>query len=160
MLRDLASAKTQAQAVTPLGAATVLADGQKRPRLLVVHHGDPRLEALGQAVGELGYPVAAVAEWNEAISALLGVPAPDVLVTAPNPAAPLRDLAFPRECLARWPTLRALYVSFSPRLTPEALTGRERALAAPFNADQLSAALAALCPTADASAHPQAATQS
>jgi CheY-like chemotaxis protein len=145
MLRDLVTVGMPAQdgAVVVVAAPKPL---RERPRLLVVHNGDRRVAALESVLGEIGYRATVVAGPEEAIAAIARGPMPDVLIVPRNPAGPRRGLAFPRECLSRWPSLRALYIMFIPRPVPDALVGRERVLAAPFNADQLAAALAALWP--------------
>ncbi len=109
-----------------------------------MHQGDPRLAALEQALGELGYGCTVVGTPEEAAATILHGPIPDVLLTACSPYSARRGLAFPRECLASWPALRALYFCFIPQRLPEMLEGRERVLAAPFNASELAAALDAL----------------
>ena len=123
-----------------------------RPRLLVVHHGDPRVAALEPVLADLGYRAAVVPGADDALGAIVRGPMPDVLIVPRNPSGPRRGLGFPRECLGRWPALRALYIMFLPRPTPDNLIGRERVLEAPFNADQLAAALASLWPSDEPSA--------
>ena len=149
MLRDLVTVENQAQGGASLGAAAAAAR-RDRPRLLIVHHGDPRLAALELVLGEFGYGAALVGTAEEAIAAIVRGPQPDVLLTARTTSSARRGFAFARECLARWPALRALYISFIPRPTPDVLAGRERVLAAPFNAEQLAAALTILWPADDA----------
>jgi CheY-like chemotaxis protein len=144
MLRDLVSSNRRAQEGShPESAARALAH-RERPRLLVMHQGDPRLAALEQVLGELGYRCTVVGTPEEVVATIQRGPAPDVLLTACSPYSARRGLAFPRECLARWPALRALYFCFIPQRLPEMLEGRERVLAAPFNASELTAALDAL----------------
>lgn len=143
MLRDLATVGTLAQGGALAPAPKPL---RERPRLLVVHHGDRRVAALEPVLGDLGYRAIVVASGEDAIAAILRGPMPDVLITARDPSGPRRGLAFPRECLARFPALRALYIMFLPRPVPDTLVGRERVLAAPFNADQLAGALNSLWP--------------
>ena len=123
-----------------------------RPRLLVVHHGDRRVAALEPVLADLGYRAAVVPGADDALGAIARGPMPDVLIVPRNPSGPRRGLGFPRECLGRWPALRALYIMFLPRPTPDTLIGRERVLAAPFNAPQLAAALASLWPGDDLAA--------
>ena len=146
MLRDLATAESPAQGAAPLGAGATLTVRRDRPRLLIVHHGDTRLAALEQVLGDLGYGAVVVATAEEAIAAIARGPQPDVLVTTRTTGSARRGVGFARECLARWPALRALYIRFIPSPVPDVLAGRERILAAPFNAEQIAAALAALWP--------------
>jgi CheY-like chemotaxis protein len=154
MLRDLGSSNRRAQGTPDLGAPLaggMLAGAARRcrPRLLIVHHGDLRLAALEAVLGDLGYGATVAAGPDEALAAIARDPVPDVLLTAPTPGGPRRGIAFARDCLARVPGLRALYISFVPRPAPELSGARESVLAAPFNADQFAAALAALWPADD-----------
>jgi len=114
------------------------------PILLIVHFGDPRLAALQGVLGDLGYVATAVATPEEAIAAMQRGPLPDVLLTAHTTSSPRRGVGFARDCLARWPSLRTLYITFVPRPLAETPTRREVVLAAPFNAHQLADALAKL----------------
>jgi CheY-like chemotaxis protein len=151
MLRDLASRASPANGVASSGAALagvpVHAEAEafaRAPCLLIVHHGDPRLVALEVVLNDLGYATTVVASADEAVAAIARGPLPDVLLTAHTPGGARRGVAFARECLARWPTLRTLYITFVPRGLPDLPDGREVVLAAPFNAEQLAAALAEL----------------
>lgn len=131
------------------GTATAALAWRERPRLMVLHQGDHRLAALEHVLGDLGYRCSVVATPEDALAAIARGPLPDVLLTSCSPHGPHCSSGFPRECLARWPALRALYVSFIsfvPPAVPDLLGTRESALAAPFNAAQLAAALAALWP--------------
>lgn len=132
------------QDTSPLGSAALGLAHRTRPTLLVLHHGDPRLAALEHVLGDLGYHGDVAATPEEATSALGRAPTPDVLLTASSAGSARRGIGFARDCLGRFPALRALYVSFIPRQVPDLLAGRERVLAAPFNAEQLAAALGAL----------------
>jgi CheY-like chemotaxis protein len=116
------------------------------PRLLIVHNGDCRLAALEAVLSDLGYDAAMAANGEDAVAAIAHGPLPDVLLTIGQSNCPRRGLAFARDCLARWPTLRAIYVSFLPRPLPDARSAREHVLIAPFNANQLAMALCELWP--------------
>jgi len=155
MLHDLLAAESRTQGTSPqgaasLGAAVPAVARRERPRLLIVHHGDPRLAALELVLNELGYGATVVGTAEEAINAIARGPMPDVLLTSRTSTSARRGLAFARDSLARWPALRALHISFIPRPIPDVLVGRERLLAAPFNAEQLADALAALWPAESA----------
>lgn len=117
----------------------------KRPRsvrLLLVHNGDRRLAALDRLLGELGYDAAVLATAEEARNWLDSEPPPDTLITTRDLEIPLRGLVFGRECLARYPLLHAVYVTWIPWGAASQLVGRERVLAAPFTAAGLAAAIA------------------
>ncbi len=144
MLRELVTVERRKQDGGPRGGTAVAFGGPERPRLLIMHQGDPRLAALDQVLGDLGYHCSVVASPDDVVMTILRGDRPDVLLCACSPYSARRGLAFPRECLARWPWLRALYFCFIPQRLPE-LLGRERVLAAPFNATELAGALAALC---------------
>jgi CheY-like chemotaxis protein len=157
MLHDLATRSGRASGGASPGAALAgagvraEADVQDRaPCLLIVHHGDPRLVALELVLNDMGYGTTVAASADEAVAAIARGPLPDVLLTAHTPNGARRGIAFARECLARWPTLRTLYVTFVPRQLPDLPSGREVVLAAPFNAEQLAAAIAELWPAAPA----------
>jgi CheY-like chemotaxis protein len=157
MLRDLVSRTGRANGGASAGAALAgaLADADveppdRAPCLLIVHHGDRRLAALEVVLADLGYDTTVAATADEAVAAIARGPLPDVLLTAHTPNGARRGLAFARECLARWPTLRTLYITFVPRGLPDMPGGREVVLAAPFNAEQLAAALAELLPAVPA----------
>jgi CheY-like chemotaxis protein len=151
MLHDLGNRSSRLHGGASPGAALVgvaTAEAtQDHPRLLIVHHGDPRLAALEDVLNDLGYGTTVVATADEAVAAITRGPLPDVLLTAHTPTGARRGVAFARECLARWPTLHALYVTFVPRAFPDMQGGREVVLAAPFNAKQLASALAKLWPS-------------
>src|ERR1700690_1358667 len=144
MLRELVSTERRTLDGAPPGAATVVP--RDRPRLLVMHQGDYRLRGPAHVPGGLGYRGSVLGTPEEVVAALARGPQPDVLLTACSPQGACGDLAFPRECLARWPSLRALYVCFIPQQLPNLLVGRELVLAAPFNAQELAAAVNALWP--------------
>ena len=144
MLRNLVSSERRVQDGGPLGTAGITLASRERPRLLVMHQGDPRLAALEPVLGDLGYRGSVVGTPDEVVTAIQRGPQPDVLLTVCSPYSARRGLVFPRECLARWPALRALYFCFIPQRLPELLPGRELVLAAPFNAAELADALAAL----------------
>jgi CheY-like chemotaxis protein len=150
MLHDLGNRSSRPQGAGPQGAALagVAAAGatQDYPRLLIVHHGDPRLAALKEVLNDLGYGTTVVATSDEAIAAITRGPMPDVLLIAHTPNGARRGVAFARDCLARWPTLNTLYITFVPRAFPDMPSRREIVLAAPFNAEQLAAALAQFRP--------------
>ncbi len=142
MLRDLVSV-----GVSPTHGPAFAAPEALGPRLLIVHFGDRRLAALEAALVELGYEATVAATAEDALGAIARGPVPDVLLTTPAAGAgPRRGVGFARDCLARWPALRALYIDFVPRPLPEPPGPRECPLIAPFNADQLAAALAELWP--------------
>ena len=127
------------------------------PWLLIMHQGDLRLAALETVLCELGYGTTVAAGADEAAVAITRGPVPDVLLTTLIPGNARRGIAFVRDCLARLPTLRALYITFVPRSAPLSLGLRESVLIAPFNAEQLAEALARLWP---ADAPPPKATSS
>jgi CheY-like chemotaxis protein len=114
---------------------------------MIVHDGDPRLAMLEGVLADLGYHVAVAACPDEAVAAITRGPVPDVVLTIGGTG---HGTGFARECLARWPGLRALYITFVPTAEPEAPGARESLLAAPFNAAQLEAALTTLWPAARA----------
>ncbi len=156
MLRELAITEARAKGEVPLG--TTRAGGgpagnerRQQPWLLIVHHGDRRLAALEHVLSDLGYGAFVAAGAEEALAAIARGPVPDVLLTEHTPGGPKRGIGFARECLARWPALRALYICFVPRADPDPPGARESVLAAPFNAEQLAAALATLWPANAAS---------
>ena len=148
MLHDLGNRTSRRESRASPGAALAgaAAAAHDHPRLLIVHHGDPRLAALEEVLSDLGYGVSVVATADEAVAAITRGPLPDVLLTAHTPNGARRGVAFARECLARWPTLHTLYVTFVPRAFPDMPSGREVVLAAPFNAEQLAMALAQFRP--------------
>jgi CheY-like chemotaxis protein len=146
MLRELGSTDRRAQNGSHRAGAVAMLAPRERPRLLVMHEGDRRLAALEDVLGDLGYRGTVAGTPEEVIAAVLRGPQPDVLLTACSRHSARRSLAFPRECLARWPALRALYICFIPQRLPELLAGRERVLAAPFNERELATALATLWP--------------
>ena len=152
MLRELAISESRAPGgVTlgaPLSAGTTVEVERRRPLLLIVHYGDPRLAMLERVLSDLGYRAVAAACPEEALAAIARGPVPDVLLTADAASGTRRATGFARECLAHWPGLRVLYIAFFPRAEPEAPGARESLLAAPFNAQQLEAALATLWPAA------------
>jgi CheY-like chemotaxis protein len=115
-----------------------------RPRLLIVHHSDRRLAALQVVLGDLGYETAVAASAEEAASLLSRGPSVDVLLTTGSAGSARRGVGFARDCLARSPSLRVLYITFVPRPLPELPGEREALLIAPFNAEQLAGALAEL----------------
>jgi hypothetical protein len=115
------------------------------PRLLIAHHGDKRLAALRAALVELDHDAALAATAEEAILAISRGPVPDVLLTNGVSTCPRQGVLFARACIARWPSLRALYVTFLPQAAPMPERPRERSIIAPFNAEELAAALAELC---------------
>ncbi len=123
-----------------------LAPGRQFRRLLIVHHGDRRVAALEPLLAGIGYEASAAATAAEALAAMARGAVPDVLVNTDQGAPSRQGGGFVRDCLARWPALRALTVTFLP--FPRALEpqGREALLAAPFDAAQLARALAALGP--------------
>ncbi len=154
MLRDLIISESRPSGspspAVALGAVEVRAE-RPRPRLLIVHHGDGRLAALETVLSDLGYDAMLAATADDAVAAIARGPLPDVLLTTGQSTVahsngPRRGVTFARDCLARWPALRALYVTFVPRLLPDARGARESLLIAPFNADQLATALAELWP--------------
>jgi len=151
MLRELASRDAFSQGGGSAGATLVGAPDRSSgshdratPVLLIVHHGDPRLAALEGVVGDLGYTASVVAGADEAVAAMSRGPVPDVLLTAHSPAGARRGSALNRECLARCPNLRTLYITFVPPMLQDVAGRREVVLSAPFNAGQLAAALAQL----------------
>jgi CheY-like chemotaxis protein len=147
MLRDLVISEARPSHGAPLGTADAGSPaGTPRPRLLIVHHGDARLAALEAVLTDLGYDAALAATTDNALAAISHGPLPDVLLTTGQTNGPHRGVAFARECLAKWPALRAVYVTFVPRPLPDARGAREHVLIAPFNADQLATALAELWP--------------
>lgn len=150
MLHDLGNRSSGLSDGAAPGAANMgvaaATTAQDLLRLLIVHHGDARLAALEDVLTDLGYSAMVAATADEALAAIARGPLPDVLLTTRAPCSPRRGAVFPTECLARWPTLHTLYVSFVPRTFPDLPRGREIVLAAPFNAEQLAAALAQLRP--------------
>jgi len=147
MLRDLVISETRPPQAASLGTTSAGSRAEYvRPRLLIVHYSDPRLAALEAVLTDLGYGATLAATSDEALAAMSRGPLPDVLLTTVQSNAPRRGIAFARDCLAKWPALRAMYVTFVPRLLPDARCARERVLIAPFNADQFAAALAELWP--------------
>jgi CheY-like chemotaxis protein len=147
MLRDLVISETRPLQGASIGSANAASQaGHPRPRLLIVHHGDGRLAALEAVLIDLGYDATLAATGDDALAAISRGPLPDVLLTGGQPNTPRRGVAFARDCLAKWPALRAMYVTFVPRLLPDARAAREHVLIAPFNADQLATALSELWP--------------
>jgi hypothetical protein len=113
-------------------------------RLLVVHGHDPRLAALGPLLRDLGYDASTLPAAEDARQHCDSGGPPDILVTARNGGSPMRGSVFAHECLARYPALQALYVTWLPRTAAGPLGPRERLLAAPFSAACLTAAITAL----------------
>jgi hypothetical protein len=112
-------------------------------RLLVVHNGDSRLAALESLLSDLGYDAVVLAGVDEGRALLDREGPPDVLVTTHHGAAARAGMVFARECLARFPNLRALYVAWLPWPSQPPLVPRERVLPAPFSAARLADAIAA-----------------
>ena len=111
------------------------------PRLLVLHHDEPRLVALAAALAEEGYCVAAAACDGAARASIDRDGPPDVLLTSATRGAPIAGLGFARACLARYPQLRVLYLTKLPWHAAMPLVGRERRLGVPFTATDLAVAL-------------------
>lgn len=113
-------------------------------RLLVVHNGDRRLAALEALLHDLSYDAVVLASADEARNLLDEEGPPDVLVTARHAGTQMRGAVFARECLARYPLMQALYISWMPWSSTTPLGPRERVLQAPFTAAGLTAAIAAV----------------
>jgi hypothetical protein len=150
MLRELGSTERRALDEPTTRMAVTASPRRERPRLMLLNHGDPRLASLQNVLGDLGYRCGVATSAEDALTAIVHGPVPDVLLSIGTSHGPHCNIAFSRECLARWPALRALYICFVPPRLPELLAGRESVLAAPFNAAELVAALAVVWPRADA----------
>jgi hypothetical protein len=137
MLRELVEcARDDAQACR----TTSVRAGPGR-RLLVLHHRRPRVVALARALAEAGYTILEAADDHDARSLIDGGGPPDALLTVAGRGQPMSGLVFGRECLARLPGLRVLYVTPLPWPSAVPLVCGERRLQIPFSGADLTAAL-------------------
>jgi hypothetical protein len=113
-------------------------------RLLVVHNNDRRLAALEGLLRDLGYAATTVASAEDARTLLDDEGPPDILITTRHAGTQIRGPVFARECLARFPFMQALYVSWMPWSAATPLGPRERLLPAPFTAACLTSIIGSM----------------
>jgi len=114
-------------------------------RLLLLHHGIPRLAALAGVLLDEGFSLDAFADVEEARAAVDGPHPPSVLLTPPG-GRPMPGMVFARECLAVQPHLRVLYLTPLPWSAAVPLVGGERMLRVPCTVEELAGALRAPAP--------------